>query len=205
MPLETHDGVSQSPFTTENFPNAALPIRSVEKTVQQADIQQHMNATYSFAEESLGIPVDKIQDGAYLYRFKICGFCVFSVRHKKERTHKYITKVFGMDIIFPIVALCFCFVYFPTLAAVVLPLLFWLFIFFLSYDASNFRDRARSTLRSTDSLRRNDPSSPEKRGRNRNGSENDVITPENAKPTVVGDDGMYDLAGGEISSVMGGF
>ena len=205
MPSETHDGVSQTPFTTENFPNAALPIRSVEKTVQQADIQQHMNATYSVAEESLGIPVDKIQDGAYLYRFKICGFCVFSVRHKKERTHKYITKVFGMDIIFPIVALCSCFVYFPTLAAVVLPLLFWLFVFFLSYDASNFRDRARSTLRSTDSLRRNEPSSPEKRGRNSRGVENDVASPEHAKPNGVGDESMYDLAGGEISSVMGGF
>ena len=71
--------MSQTPFTTENFPNEALPIRSVEKTVQQADIQRHMNATYSVAEESLGIPVDKIQDGAYLYRFKICGFCVFQL------------------------------------------------------------------------------------------------------------------------------
>ena len=114
MPSNASDSMSQSPVTAENSPNASLPTRPVEKTVQQADIQQHMNATYSVPEDSLGSPVDKIQDGAYLYRFKICGFCVFSVRHKKERTHKYITKVFGMDIIFPIVASILRFPYPPT-------------------------------------------------------------------------------------------
>ena len=202
MPSNTNDDMLQSPLAAGNEPSASLEPRPIENIVQEADIQQHMNATYRAVEESPGIPVDKMQDGAYLYRLKVCGFSVFSVRHKKERTHKYITKVFGMDIIFPIIAICFCFVYFPTLAAVVLPLLFWLFIFFLSYDEANIRDRARSTLRSTDGLRRSDISSPEKRGRNR---KNDVASSDSAKPTDFEDDSRYDLADGEISSVMGGF
>ena len=184
-------------------------------------------------EEDLSLSTNEILNNAnlspYLYNWKVCGFSIFSVKFKKELTDKYITKIFGVDIIFPIIILCFCLAYFPTFAMIVLPSLFWLFVFLLSFDVTHTRERARPTLRSIDSDHNSPPVTPEREKtnntrskslseggdgsyysggnttNNRSGGNRSSSSRRKKKKDQQRQNEGYDSDDGEISSIMGGF
>jgi hypothetical protein len=156
-----------------------------------------------------------VGNSKYLCNWKLCGFSIFSVKFKRELTDKYITKLFGVDVIFPILILCGCFVYFPTFAMVVLSTVFWSLVFLLSFDVTASRERTRPTLRSFDSDRCSPPETPERvtearhthgklMGDGNHSNNGTNSTYRNSQKSKYKSDG-YDSDDGEIVSVMGGF
>ena len=156
-----------------------------------------------------------VGNSKYLCNWKVCGFSILSVKFKRELTDKYITKIFGVDVIFPILILCGCFVYFPNFAIVILSTVFWSLVFLLSFDVTASHERTRPTLRSFDGDRASPPETPERvtearqrhsksMGEGDHSNNGTSRTYPNSQKCKYKRDG-YDSDDGEIVSVMGGF